>query len=180
MRAAAMPLAALAALELLFAAGAAADPGLAIAYVIRSDGITESVALAHSGDSTHFCAVGAYPFDHARANGQTVEVPPGPPTLEIDYDATAAPPAQSVRLSIFGYRPGMTSSNDAADDWVELNANGKRWIGHRLGATPPFMVDFAIAPDGRSGSFDAANLHASDDPLNGNTISVSGTWRCEE
>ena len=135
----------------------------------------------HAADTQHYCATSAQPWAHADVNGQSVEVPPGPPSYELRYDAGSRRAAEHFRLSAFNYHSGMTTHSDPANDWIDFWADGDEWLGHGGSADPDFKMDIAFAADGRSGTFTAHHLRAARDGKvsQGNeAVDVKGEWQC--
>jgi hypothetical protein len=139
------------------------------------------ITFKHAADAQHYCASSSLPWAHVEQNGQTLEVPPGPPNYELRYDAGARRAGSHFRFVAFGYTPGMTTHSDPADDWISFWADGDEWIGHGGSADPAFTFEIKFAPDGQSGSFVAHHLRAGRDGKvsEGNqTVDVKGSWQC--
>lgn len=139
------------------------------------------MTFRHAADSQHSCMITSQPWANVQENGQTLEVPPTPPTYELRYDAGARRAGAHFRLSAFNYTQGMTAHSDPADDWIDFWADGDEWIGHGGTADPDFKFEITFAPDGRSGSFVAHHLRAGRDgkvsPGN-QTVDAKGDWQC--
>ena len=139
--------------------------------------VSEMQRLARPTDASHYCSTSALPWGHTQSG---VEIPPGPPTFRFNFDqADASRPG--ISLVAFGYTRGMTKHSDPADDWIQVNAGGKQWVGHGLQRDPGFNISFTFATDGQSGTFAARKLHpgptgALVDAVS--TVDVSGSWRC--
>ena len=135
----------------------------------------------HAADADHYCAVTSQPWAHADVGGQSVEVPPTPPSYEIHYSAGPRRAAQHFRLLAFNYRQGATSHSDPANDWIDFWADGSEWLGHGGAADPAFKLDVTFAADGRSGQFKAHHLRAAHDgkiDAGNDTVDVRGDWSC--
>ena len=151
-----------------------------ISLEVTGSMVTE-LKFRHVGDAQHFCATSAEPWAHVDANGQSLEVPPGPPKYELVYNDGNEPSAPHFHLSAFNYRLGVVAHNDPADDWIDFSAGGKEWIGHGISADPAFQLEIKFGPDGNSGSFVALHLRAANNgtasPGN-DVVDVRGAWLC--
>ncbi len=135
----------------------------------------------HAADAEHYCAITSLPWAHVEQDGQSVEVPPTPPSYELRYDAGARRAGSHFRFLAFGYQLGTTAHSDPANDTIDFWADGDEWIGHGGSADPDFRFEITFAPDGRSGKFAAHHLRAGRDgkisPGN-QTVDVKGEWQC--
>lgn len=160
-------------------AGRAATAGDMTVFYAVHGAVEGKVSLTHVGDASHLCTVGGAPWAQVEIGGKTLEVPPGPPFYAVKFDDGKTPPQPAFRLSDFGYMPGMTAQTDSADDWIELDAGGRHWVGHR--GTPKFTLALTYTPGGRSGRFNASGLHpaqADSSVRSSDSIAVDGGWQC--
>jgi len=156
----------------------AGDVGVSFA---TTGSVIVDITFKHAADAQHYCAVSSQPWAHVEQNGQTLEVPPGPPSYELRYDAGARRAGSHFRFLAFNYQPGMTTHSDPADDWIDFWADGDEWIGHGGSADPAFAFEIKFALDGRGGSFVGHHLRAGRDgkiSAGDQTVDVKGTWQC--
>ena len=140
--------------------------------------VNETQHLASPADANHYCSTSALPWGHTPSG---VEIPQGPPTFRLDFDLQAGATEPGLSLAAFDYTRGMTSHSDPADDWIEVSAGGKHWIGHGLQRDPAFDISFTFAADGQGGAFVAHALHAGPigtSPDMASAVDVSGNWTC--
>ena len=140
--------------------------------------VSEKQRLAHPADTDHYCTTSVLPWGHTQSG---VEIPQGPPTFRLAFGLQPDATRPGLSLVAFGYATGMTSHSDPADDWIEVDAGGKQWLGHGLQRDPSFNTSFTFAADGRSGTFTARGLHPGpiEKPVDmGSSVDISGSWSC--
>lgn len=160
---------------LLLAPNACADSAAAGESVVIDFTTTGSVIVdftfAHGADAQHFCSTTSPGWDHAAESGSD---------YEVRYDAGPRRAASHFRLVAPAYRPGMPSSNDAANSWIDFWADGDEWLGNGKD-DPKFKVSIDFAPDGRGGTFKASHLRAARDgkiSAGDEAVDVKGEWHC--
>jgi hypothetical protein len=137
------------------------------------------VKLHHAADAQHYCTVSSQPWSHVVVKGESLEVPPLPPTYQVVYGA--ANDETRFHFSAFNYHAGMTAHSDPADDEIDLQTGEREWIGRGGSNDPAFQFEIKFTPDGNSGSFIAHHLRLAHDgqisPGN-ETADLQGGWRC--
>lgn len=159
-------------------ASAQTTSSLTITYSVTG-AVQDSGSLSHAADPAHLCAAASLPALHAVVDGAAVEAPPGPPVYKVEFDPQAPPSQPGAVFKVFAFQPGMLTHTDPADDWVQIDINGRRWVGH--GAQGAFEDHFTFDPDGLSGHVTAHALLAQgpDGALDpGQSIDLDAAWNC--
>ena len=154
---------------------ATAEPvgALQITYTITG-AVLDTRTLGHAADTAHLCSSAALPALHGASGGQPVEAPPGPPVYLVEFDPKAPAHKPGAIFKAFGVTAGAVTHSDPADDWIQINAKGRQWVGH--GAQGAFHDSFTFAADGLSGRLEAHGLTAH--RTDGTSVDLVATWRC--
>ncbi len=130
------------------------------------------VTWLHEVDPEDGCRTASAPFAHVVQNGQTLEVPPGPPS----YSLAMRGPDRSFVLRITPFMPSTTRIDTPDGLQLAVRIGTRSW---RLPSTSNSKaeVHISIGPGGRSGHIDAGGLEP-DTGQAGGRLAIAGDWTC--